>query len=94
MSPTLAVENYCYSCPHDLLLSWRMWGDRYVFYEETSGTTHMLDNVSGKILLEMYDSLLSESEALKIIENSFSDIDAKNFLSELVFSFKSLGLLS
>jgi len=90
---TIQNRETVYTCVQGLILRWRFWGEQYVVYDLASGSTHMLDALSGDILLRLYQSPLTKSELIEMIVAS-SDAESESFLDEFISSLKRLELLA
>ena len=72
------------------------WHDDYVIYDQLSGDTHVLDEVSGGLICALSKQALSRFELLAILTDLFveaTEPELESYLHDFVEKFKLLGLL-
>jgi PqqD family protein of HPr-rel-A system len=72
------------------------WDDDYVFYDQLSGDTHLLDGVSGELICALSEQAMSRAETLEKLAELFEDaseIEMENYLVDFIAKFQKLGLL-
>jgi len=72
------------------------WHDDYVIYDQLSGDTHVLDEVSGGLICALSKQALSRTELLVTLTALFveaTEPELESYLDEFVEKFELLGLL-
>ena len=49
----MAAENRRWFASSPATLSWRRWDDEFVFFDASSGSTHLLDAAAGCVLIDL-----------------------------------------
>ncbi len=78
----MSAENW--TVPKDAGLEWRRWGRFYVVYNPASGNTHLLNDLSARVL----SSLETRASTLEELEHTYS-----SDLNGLVAELEELGLV-
>ena len=72
------------------------WDDDYVFYDQLSGDTHLLDGVSGELICALSEKAMSRAALLKKLNALFeapSESEMESYLDDFIARFQQLGLL-
>jgi len=72
------------------------WIDEYVIFDQLSGDTHLLDSISGELIVSLSERAMSKEELLNKLSEWFEDLAAvelNNYLDDFIERFAALGLL-
>jgi PqqD family protein of HPr-rel-A system len=72
------------------------WGNDYVIYDQLSGDTHLLDSLSGELIVALSLQAMSWIELLKKLDQLFEEatgLEMENYLLDFIDKFQKLGLL-
>ena len=74
--------NRLWCVPQHASLTWRKWGDEYVFHHALSNDTHRLSELSGQLVV--YLATAGEHAAADLASLiGLNEVDAQNILEEL-----------
>jgi PqqD family protein of HPr-rel-A system len=72
------------------------WQNEYVVYNQVSGDTHLLDEISGGLILHISEQTISRELLLKKLSgwfDSFTNDQLNTYLDDFIVRFKALDLL-
>lgn len=72
------------------------WGNDYVIYDQLSGDTHLLDNISGELIVALSLHAMSGIALLKKLDKLLevaTKVEMENYLFDFIDKFQKLGLL-
>jgi PqqD family protein of HPr-rel-A system len=72
------------------------WDKDYVIYDQLSGDTHLLDDLSGELIVALSLQAMSGIELLKKLDqllDEATELDMENYLLDFIDKFQKLGLL-
>lgn len=72
------------------------WQHEYVIYNQASGDTHLLDEVSGELILQISEQAMSRELLLQKLAEWFESLtndQLNTYLDDFVGRFKALDLL-
>jgi len=72
------------------------WNDEYLVYNNLTADTHLLDTISGELIVEMAKTDLSKKQIVDYLLENYNDIQVQNaelYIDNIIEKFYQMELL-
>jgi len=72
------------------------WDDEYLVYNNLTADTHLLDSISGELIVEMSKTELSKNQIVDYLLENYNDIQLQNaelYVDNIIEKFYQMELL-